>query len=223
MQRALAVLVVLALLVSVSQAADPKPITKSGTMALLFDLGGLANLSAGTYQGGLGFKYFIGNNMAIRAGLGFSTTSATVKNPTSPTPAGQLDESKLSDMSFSIVPGFQYYLLQTGPLAGYAGAQISFKSTSRTREGSATDAEGFAKDHKFTKSTTEFGLSVFGGFEWFPWSNISFSGEYRIGFGSSSTTEERKTANTTAKIEGSGTVIGTASGNAASLTLSVYL
>jgi opacity protein-like surface antigen len=162
--------------------------------------------------------------MAIRASLGFSSSSTTTKNPTTPTPAGQLEESDLSDLSFSIIPGFQYYLLQTGALAGYAGGQIAFTTSSRNRTGSATDAVGFAKDHEYSKSTTRFGFAVFGGFEWFPWERISFSGEYRLGFGTESGTQESKTANTTTKTDApSVTSFGISSGTGANLTLSVYL
>jgi hypothetical protein len=78
------VALVAVMLTSDSFAADPKPLTHSGAKALLFDLGGLANLAAGNYGGGLGFKYYIASDLAVRLSLGFSTSTQTSKNAQTP-------------------------------------------------------------------------------------------------------------------------------------------
>jgi len=227
MKRLVAVLLVLALACGTVLAADTaKPITKAGSKALMFDLGGLANLSAGNYEGGLGFKFYISNGFAVRAGLGFGTSSETTKNPSTvvPLPATQLSESKLSSMSFTIAPGIQYDLVTTNAVVAYVGAQVSFTSSNQERTGNnAGMGVGFTQGNSYKTSSSIFGAAAFIGVEWFPWENISFAGEYRFGFASSSgKTESSSTTASASQDAPSSTAIGINSANGANLTLAVY-
>ena len=96
MKRLLAVALVALLVVSVTYAGDTiVPKTKAGNKAVLFTLGGLANLSAGQR---IGMRSLIApvseasttfEQLGGRLGIGFSTSTSTTKNPASPTPAGQ--------------------------------------------------------------------------------------------------------------------------------------
>ncbi len=227
MKRLVAVLLVLALVCGPALAGDTaKPITKAGSKALMFDLGGLANLSAGNYEGGLGFKYYISNGFAARIALGFNLGSETTKNPSTvtPLPANQLSESKLSTMSFTIAPGIQYNLVTTNAVVAYVGGQVSFTSSSQERTGNnAGLGVGFTQDHSFTTSSTIFGAAAFVGVEWFAWDNISLAGEYRFGFSTSSGKSESKSPNASVSQDApSTTSFGIGSANGANLTLAVY-
>ena len=227
MKRMVAVLLVLALAGGSLLAAETaKPITKAGSKALLFDLGGLANLSAGNYEGGLGLKYYISNGFAVRLGLGFGMSSETTKNPSTvvPLPANQLSESKLSGMSFSIAPGIQYNLVTTNAVVAYAGAQVSFTSSNQERTGNnAGMGVGFTQGSTFKTSSSIFGVAAFIGVEWFAWENISLAGEYRFGFSSSSgKTESSSTTASASQDAPSSTSFGLGSANSANLTLAVY-
>jgi hypothetical protein len=227
MNRLVAVLLVLALVCGPVLAGETvKPITKAGSKALLFDLGGLAALSAGNYQGGLGFKYYISSGFAVRAALGFGSSSETTKNPSTvvPLPANQLGESKLTDMAFTIAPGIQYNLVTTNAVVAYAGAQISYTSRNQERTGNnAGLGVGFVKDNSYKTSSSIFGAAAFIGVEWFPWDNISFAGEYRFGFSSSSgKSESSSTAGSASQDAPSSTEFGISSANGANLTLAVY-
>ena len=225
MKRLVAVLLVLALAGgSVLAAETAKPITKAGSKALMFDLGGLANLSAGNYEGGLGLKYYISNGFAVRLGLGFGMTSETTKNPATTVPANQLSESKLSGMSFSIAPGIQYNLVTTNAVVAYAGAQVSFTSSNQERTGNnAGMGVGFTQGSSYKTSSSIFGAAAFIGVEWFAWENISLAGEYRFGFSSSSgKTESSSTSASASQDAPSSTSFGIGSANSANLTLAVY-
>jgi opacity protein-like surface antigen len=226
MKRMLVVLLVVAFAVTSGFAQDPKPMTKAGDKALMFDLGGLAALSANNYQGGMGFKYYLSKGLALRAALGFRSSSETTKNPVSPTPTNQIGESKLSTFEFSIAPGVQVNLAQTGPVVAYVGAQVGYTSSNTSREGSTNiNIVDFDKDTKSEVSSSIFSAAAFIGFEWFPWTNISLAGEYRLGFSSSSGKTKitlPPPAEGTETDSPSTTQFGLASGNAAALTLAVY-
>jgi hypothetical protein len=225
MKHLIALLLVLALVCGSVLAADTaKPITKAGSKALMFDLGGLANLSAGNYEGGLGLKYYISNGFAVRLGLGFGMTSETTKNPATTVPANQLSESKLSGMSFSIAPGIQYNLVTTNAVVAYAGAQVSFTSSNQERTGNnAGMGVGFTQGSSYKTSSSIFGAAAFIGVEWFAWENISLAGEYRFGFSTSSgKTESSSTTASASQDAPSSTSFGIGSANGANLTLAVY-
>jgi|WetSurMetagenome_2_1015567.scaffolds.fasta_scaffold514235_1 opacity protein-like surface antigen len=225
MKKMLALVLIIALAAGFAQAADnAKPVQKAGSTALMFDLGGLANLSAGAYQGGFGAKYYIANGFAARVSLGFSTSGTTTKNPATTVPATQLSESKETSTSLTIAPGIQYNVATSNAVVGYLGAQVSFTTTSHERTGNANGfGVGFTKDNSFNESSTIFGIAGFIGVEWFPWDNIAFSGEYRAGFSTSSGKVESKNATTSASQDApSTTAIGLSSGNQAALTVSVF-
>lgn len=225
MKKTIALVLMLTLALGLAQAGDnAKPIVKAGSTALMFDLGGLANLSAGNYQGGFGAKYYISNGFAVRLGLGFNTSSTTTKNPTTPTPTTQLGESKYTSTSFTIAPGIQYNVATSAAVVGYVGAQIAFTMGSQERTGNANGfGVGFTKDHSYNESNSSFGAAAFVGVEWFAWDNISLAGEYRVGFTSTTGKAESKNATTSTSVDApSSTSIGVGSGNAAALTLSVY-
>jgi|GEM_PF-777382 len=227
MKRMVAVLLVLALVCGTVLAAETaKPITKAGSKALMFDLGGLANLSAGNYEGGLGFKYYISNGFAVRVGLGFGMSSETTKNPSTvtPLPANQLSESELSGMTFTIAPGVQYNLVATNAVVAYVGGQVSFTSSNQERTGNnAGMGVGFTQGSSYKTSSSIFGAAAFVGVEWFAWENISFAGEYRFGFSSSSGKTESNSTNASASQDApSSTSFGLGSANSANLTLAVY-
>lgn len=224
MKRLAVLVLVLVVLTSVSLAGDPKPLTHSGAKALLFDLGGLANLAAGNYGGGLGAKYYIGSDLALRLSLGFSTSTQTDKNAQSPLPVNRLAESKLTSTEFSVAPAVTYNIARTSTVVAYVGGMVSFTSTSDKREGNNTGlGVGFDSGEAYRESTTGWGFAGILGVEWFPWENVSFSGEYRLGYGHSSGEVESSTTAASVTVDSPTTSgFGLGSANSAALTLSVY-
>ncbi len=225
MKKMLALVLILAMAAGFAQAADnAKPVQKAGSVALMFDLGGLANLAAGSYQGGVGAKYYIANGFAARLAIGAGLSSTTTKYPGATVPATALSESKETNNTFTIAPGIQYNVATSNAVVGYLGAQVAFSTTSHERTGNASGFNaGFTKDNSYNESHTSFGVAGFVGVEWFPWDNIAFSGEYRIGFATTSGKSESKTATTSVSTDDpSSTSFGTSAGNAAALTVSVF-
>jgi opacity protein-like surface antigen len=224
MKRLAVLVLVLLVLTQLLLAGDPKPLTHSGAKALLFDLGGLANLAAGNYGGGLGARYYISSDLALRLSLGFSTSTQTDKNTQDPLPVNRLAESKLTGSEFTVAPPNTYNHARTSTVVAYVGGMFSFTSTSDKREGNNGGlGVGFDSGESYRESSTAFGFSAMLGVEWFPWENISFSGEYRLGYGHSSGEIESSTSATTVTVDRPTTSgFGLGSANSAALTLSVY-
>jgi len=212
------VVLVLCVAVQLSMAEDSKPMTKVGDKALLFTLGGLGNLSAGNYQGGLGFQYYFANKLALRAALGFTMSDVTVKDNVVP-PATPGPDQKTSTMGFPIAVGIRYNLAQSNAVVAYTGGQVSFSTTSTT-----VDNPNHSTTTTKNKTTsTVFGVGVFFGVEWFAWNNISIGGEYQLGFSSTSGKTEVTTNGTTSSFDAPSTTnFNLGSVNAANLTVSVY-
>lgn len=222
MKRLLALVLVALLVVSMTYAGDSVvPKTKAGNKALLFTLGGLANLGAGQFGGGIGLKYYFSNNWAGRLGIGFATSTETEKNPATTVPTGELSEREESSTSFSIQPAVLYTFAVSGPVNAYLGGQFIFISSSTSADG--IGGSGFDSDSKVETSSTRLGAGVLIGVEWFPWENVSFGAEYGLGFLTSSGETESTFNGTGSKSDApTETSIGTAAVNSANLTLSVY-
>jgi opacity protein-like surface antigen len=206
-------------------AGDPSPLLQTGSKALLFDLGGLATLAAGNYQGGLGGKYYVAKDLAIRLSLGFSTSTETDKNTQAPPlPANTLTESKLSHTTFSLAPGVTYAIATSSTVAAYVGGMVTISTTSQKREGNSAGLfVGFDSGESYRVSTTDWGFAGILGVEWWPWENISLSGEYRLGFTHSSGQTESSTPGVTVTTDAPTTnSFGLGSANSAALTLGVY-
>lgn len=217
MKKILFAVLAICLLANLAMAGDDNtPKTKDGDKAWLFTLGGLSNLSAGNFNGGVGGKCYISDGNAIRLSLGFSTTNVTTKytGPVDPTRA----DNKVSGTGFSIVPAYLHSLTSNGPVNAYIGFQAGIGWTSATNEN-----PGFVNNNKNKTSTTTIVAAGVAGVEWFAWSNVSFGAEYQLGYGTTSGTNEVTVGGTTTSTDtpsvNSFSLTSVSGGN---LTLSVY-
>jgi hypothetical protein len=168
-----------------------------GDFALLFDLGGLANLALNGFSAGdtsvvgagFGAKYFVANDIALRLALSLETRGAT-------TPVGSDSlglNNELNVFRFAITPSVVFNVMKTGPVAGYVGGQVSYamaSSDNNPADQSQPDVES---------SSSSFTVGAIIGAEWFPWESVSLSGEYVLGFGRSTSEETRTVPNETAQ------------------------
>lgn len=179
MKHILTVVIIAIMLTSVTSAQDTKAKSGAGDFGLMFDLGGLANLALNSIGGnsdtnaisglgGFGAKYFFSDNLAGRLILGFTSTSI---------------ENGSSTTSFSIAPGVLVNVASQGPVGGYIGGQVEFHSTTTEL------------DSANSMSLSAFGIGAVIGAEWFPWSNVSLSGEYGLSYSGSSSSTETTLAN----------------------------
>lgn len=113
---------------------------------------------------GIGAKYFLQQNVALRGVLGFGSSSGSG-----------------SQTAFGLLGGVEYHVLGSGAITGYGGAFLSFATQSRSSG---------EEMYQYSSSSSSLGLGGIVGVEFYPWRDISFSAEYQIGLqiNSSSTT-----------------------------------
>jgi opacity protein-like surface antigen len=160
MKRIALVLMVLFIVSSLVVAQDSSPKSRSGDRAWLFLLGGLSDLSAGNYNGGVGLKYYIQDNIAFRGSLGFTK----VDNPDQPAPATPTPDPS----NFTVSGAILYNYATNGPVVAFFGGEIIYNSFNSGVQGA--------------NAVTTFGVAGDAGVEWFAWSNVSLSGEYKLSF-----------------------------------------
>jgi opacity protein-like surface antigen len=150
---------------SVYSQSEPTVQSASGASALLFDLKGLSDLGASNYRGGLGAMTFVSDNLAVRAGIGFSNSVET-KNNTA--------QEETTTMALTITPGLRYNVYNNSNVALYAGGEVLFGIGELKNEAAGTQTSKVA--------STTIGGGAFAGAEWFPWRNVSLMLEYGIGY-----------------------------------------
>lgn len=157
-----------------------RPITKEGSAAFMATLGGLgtfnlasAPLGVGLSNAGFGMKYFISDNVALRALLGLSMST------TSP---DEGDDATIN--GFGIGLGGEYHFAPLYSTSPYIGAQLGFSSTSSENQGGNTEAVMQSASSTFPSkksSETAIAFHVLAGFNWFCTEAIAIGAEYSLG------------------------------------------
>ena len=179
MKRFTVIAVVLLLCVGIVFGQDVTPKTKQGDKAWVFGWNGLSSMGVsnfstiGTSAGSVnvvGGRYYWQDNMALRAGIGFqSAGTAVLSGGASPTL-----ESK-STTGYGIVLGVQDDYEVSGPVAAYIGGQFAYGSF-KPHDVANPSGSGYVS----VDARSSFGIGVFTGAEWFPWSHISFAPEVQL-------------------------------------------
>jgi len=172
MKRPVSLLLVAAAAFTMASAQDVR--NKEGDLGLLFTLNGLGNLTAGEYNGGAGAQWYLANDLALRLGLGFASSS--VGNNADP-------ETTTSGMAVNIAPGIRLNLANNSNVIGYVGGQVMLGIGS-------SKSETAGSNNTTESSTMGVGVGAFLGAEWFPWKNVSIGVEYGLGFMTSSSTNK---------------------------------
>jgi len=207
---------------SLSFGQEVMPSLTGGSKALLFSFGGLSNLSANSYLGGFGAKYYLSSSMAVRAGLMFTSNSTTT--PANPG-TGQVGvDGSTSNTTIGVGGAIELHM-GTGRVSPYLGAGVQFSTTSTETKNAAVATPPAVPVQTVVKNAggnTTFTVYGMAGFEFFLWKEVSLSGEYRVGFSSTSQKDQETTTGptTTTIKQGSATQIGIAAQGV--LTLGVY-
>jgi opacity protein-like surface antigen len=225
--RLMAGVLTVVMAVSFASAQDFTTSAAQGKWAGLFTFNGLSNLGAGDYNGGLGVKYYLANNMAIRGGIQFGTYAyVNYANPGT----GQTGiDGEESALQYGINGAFEYHLA-TGRVSPYVGAGFGFTSTSTEDLTEEVGAPPAAQDKTVNSiggeggylAGTELSLGALAGLEFFVTKEISLSAEYWLGYSSLARSDQEFTTGsttTTTRIGAGGGIYVTTTG---ALTLSVY-
>jgi opacity protein-like surface antigen len=229
MKKIAAIFAILVFVVSLSYGQDMVQTPSAGDKGVLFSFSGLANLGAGTYQGGFGAKYYLSDFMAIRGILQLALASQTI--PANPAPGQASSNGSKSGNSFGVGGAIEVHLAKSR-ISPYIGGGILFSTTSTESKNAVVGAavQGTTKNSlngEIVNGTSFQGGSTFmiggiAGVEYSITNGVSLSAEYQIGFNSFSQKDEEQSAGatTTTRKGGSGSLIGIST--AGSLILAVY-
>ncbi len=145
-----------------------------GKTGLRFSVQGLDFIGLGTVNGGIGIKYWMADNTALRFDLGMGVFDTTWKSPDK-----DYTDEKWSGSEFSLGGGVEYHLVVGKKLSPFVGAGISLRTGSRKLEPSTLKSENVSESEKWTR--TSFGGGVLLGAEFFMGSHLSLTGEYNLG------------------------------------------
>ncbi len=156
-------------------AEDPYFRAKSGDQAFLFSLKGLSALTAGNFDGGLGYQVYFANHWAFRFGLGIGYDKEAT-----PKPEGFDHDYDSTSFRFDLMPAVRYNIAASGNIAAYFGIAglVSLRNITK-------DGVGFG-DLSISRKETSFGFGLIMGAEWFAWKNVSLSAEYQLMYKSTS-------------------------------------
>jgi len=183
MKKLVLFLLILAIASGISIAGEPK--TKTNDRAFLFSISGLGTFNIGglpvanIYQNstkinlvGIGMKYYIADNMALRGGLNFHYDKTDK--------ASTADSIIISNTYFGFAPGIEYHFVNTGSVTAYVGGEVMFGMTNYKSAPVHQTETG--------ESGTLIGVGGLFGVEFFPWDNISLGAEYKLSFSTNTTT-----------------------------------
>ncbi|HET6400842.1 MAG TPA: outer membrane beta-barrel protein [Candidatus Kapabacteria bacterium] len=166
-----------------AQSADNgviQPLTAQGSAAFIFNLAGIGTFgfggpSIGPLTSGVGLKYYISDDLALRILAGLNTTSGM---------ANDTNAAKPSTTNFGIGVGVETHFRPLYSTSPYVGAQISFGSSSDDNGESGNGSETSPPEVKHSSST--FNVAVLAGFDWFMTKGMALGGEMNLGFTSTS-------------------------------------
>lgn len=180
---------------SLASAAEVR--TGKGTKALLFEFNGLNQLGVGGVNGGIGFRYYMQDGMALRPSVNFTWVSADQD-----TSGNQLTTTGVGG-SLAI----EKHLAAIGPVSPYLGI------------GAGVNYSKVENDLAMTEDkATSFSAFVPVGFEWAFAQGITLGGEYNLGYTHTKTTVTDPSGT---DLDFSSDSFGIFSPNAGSLVLSV--
>lgn len=189
--RAIACAAVLSIPAYALAADEVTPANGVGSKALLFTFGGLSTMSAGSFNGGIGGRYYLTDPIALRAGLQFALANQSL-------PATTGDEGSQSGSRFGLLAGAEYHFTKNR-LSPYAGGALSF-STASTQLKNPSTVTGTAPTQVKTQTTiknssagetiggaafaggTTFGINGLLGAEYFITKDISLGAEYQLAY-----------------------------------------
>lgn len=137
-------------------------------------------------------RYFIGDNQALRFGIGFSFGSDKNDNSTTDVEAWK----KVSNGSFSINLGYEQHFVKRGRIDLYAGAGIGYERTFASSKKYYKDNNGFSEAKtnnyyenaagEYVRAENIFGVDIFTGIDFYVYKGLYVGAELglNLNFGS---------------------------------------
>jgi len=175
------ILCVLTVSVLFGQETKEEVFFSRGSRALLFSFSGLSFLNADEFNGGIGGKYFLNDNVALRVGLNFDYSSTTT--PANADTSQMGEDGSASSMEFGISAAVEWHLTR-GRVSPYLGGGAMYSNRSTEQYSAAVWANNDPGPiYRTTFETTGIStIEVFGiaGVEVFITKGVSLAAEYHL-------------------------------------------
>jgi len=164
---------------------EPKTSIAGGAKALIFEFDGLDNLSADSYEGGIGGKIFFSNSLALRIGFNFDRLSET--EPANPDADEVGIDGEYVSTSFGLFAGIEIHTRIKSRVSPYFGGGLGFTRNSMEYKlpDIYPDVAGATSYRQINEQTGNYEFGIFGlvGAELFIIKEVSLSAEYNLTLG----------------------------------------
>lgn len=134
--------------------------------------------------GGVGFRYFMTNNISLMGSLGYGTQT----DKTEQSSGSSTNTTEVTATVIGISADIDNHLNSLYSVSPYIGLNINFGSASSTLTDESNSPSGATKS-TVEYSSTAFGIGVNIGFDWYFTEGMSLGGKYTIGYKSYSEPE----------------------------------
>lgn len=129
---------------------------------------------------GLSVRYFVSDNVAIRGTLLIESTSDKSKQYDSEDEDKVTSTSKESNISFGLLPGFEYHFVQSDRISVFAGARVGFFLQNQSE---STDYEESSYyDRSYKRSGFGFQAGAFTGVDYHLTSHLYIGAEIGLDY-----------------------------------------
>jgi hypothetical protein len=166
------------LLVKSAQAEVSQNYGYRGQDGIILSVKGSWDIGVGTIEGGVGYKHWISDRLAIKSFLTFGKTDTTIVYYDD----GYPPEQRVRERSFSLLAGAEDHLWKKGRLSFFYGGGILFK-TSSSKINYTLDFPHLPPTEMEERSNKNiFGIQGTLGVEYFFTKWLSLSGQYQTDF-----------------------------------------
>jgi hypothetical protein len=164
---------------------ESKTSIAGGAKALIFEFDGLDNLSANSYEGGIGGKIFFSNSLALRVGFNFDRISE--EYPANPSAVQRGVKGEYVETAFGIGAGIEIHTRSKSRVSPYFGGGFEFMHGSSEYKPVTyyPDIDDYPATRIVTERTGIYEFNLLGviGAELFVLKELSLSAEYVINIG----------------------------------------
>lgn len=155
--------------------------TAKGTKAVLFRIDGLSQIAVSGFEGGVGFRWYIKDQLAFRPGMDFSWAYTRTRPDAVPHGQPLMTDEIHNDTSVSLHLALEKHLGGIRSVSPYVGGMLQGTYiNNKTKPHHMRDIP--QQNTKVTYKETDGGALAILGFEWAWTRSLSLNGEYRTGF-----------------------------------------